>query len=159
AQASSPPSTPRAPAKTTSGLDKLFYGLCIGRDKWAKKSTIDLPPGTSTELAFTLAETIGRQLGETENDNHRTWLKTEGLRFQIRFATSGKHRQVSEFVKLLIRQCERLGIEDEPTLVKFLRECPGLSSALGDGRLYLGEKGLEISFRMQEFEIITCVRE
>jgi hypothetical protein len=174
AEASSPPSTPRAPSKGIS-IDKLA-DLRVGYDFIFKKSTIDLPKGTSPPLARALAEAIGRRLGESEpwtkealawdpalgkKEKHPIKVTKTGSHYQIRFWTEKGGvgpESIQAFIRRLITACKDLGIEDEAALARFVRKCPMLASAFGDGRIWF-RYGPTIESVMTSHQDEACVRE
>jgi hypothetical protein len=159
AEASSPPSTPRAPSKGIS-IDKLA-DLRVGYDFISKKSTIDLPKGTSPALAGALVDTIRLRLGEGEKEEHGIKVIEKGSHYQIRFRTEKGGvgpESIQAFIRRLITACKDLGIEDEAALARFVRKCPMLASAFGDGRIWF-RYGPTIESVMTSHQDEACVRE
>ena len=152
-------STTPVPSKGIS-IDKLA-DLRSGYDFISKKSTIDLPKGTSPALAGSLADLIRRRLGEGEREEHGIRVIKRGSHYQIRFRT-GKGgvgpESIQGFVRRLITGCKDLGIEDEAALARFMRKCPMLASAFGDGRIWF-RYGPTIASVMTSHEDEACVRE
>ena len=159
AEASSPPSTPRAPSKGIS-IDKLA-DLRVGYDFIFKKSTIDLPKGTSPALAGALVDTIRLRLGEGEKEEHGIKVIEKGSHYQIRFRTEKGGvgpESIQAFIRRLITGCKDLGIEDEAALARFVGKCPMLASAFGDRRIWF-RGGPTIASEMTSHQDEACVRE